>query len=114
MINEIMFDTQSVKDELGEWLELYNPGDSEVDLSGWSLRDEFSNAHTIDGTLTIAPKQYLVLGRHGGNDNGNYQADHVYGEDFKLANSGDSIILEDADGIEIDKVSILNDTSGQS
>ncbi len=36
-INEIMYDPASGNDE---WVELYNPGDSEVNVSGWTLMDE--------------------------------------------------------------------------
>jgi len=36
MINEIMYDPASGDDE---WIELYNPGDSEVNVSEWTLMD---------------------------------------------------------------------------
>lgn len=103
VINEIMFDSKAVSDELGEWIELYNPGDAAVDLSGWTLRDQGSNTHTI-GSLSIAAGQYLVLGRNGSSANGNYDADYVYGEDFKLSNDGDAVVVEDGDGNTIDSV----------
>ena len=97
VINEIMFDPKAVGDDFGEWLELYNPSSKAVDLSGWTLRDQVSNTHTLDN-LSIGAGQYLVLGRYGATDaNGNYDADYVYGEDFKLSNDGDSVIVEDAD-----------------
>jgi len=104
VINELMFDPNAVADELGEWLELYNPGDSAIDLTGWTLRDESSNVHVIDDAVSIAPGQYLVLGRNGSVNNGDYEADYVYGEDFKLSNGGDAVILEDHDGKQIDSV----------
>ncbi len=105
VINEIMANPSAVLDEAGEWLELVNPGNEAVDLEGWTLRDGGNNSHTIGESLVVAPGGYLVLGRYGvTQDNGGYTADYVYGEDFALANAGDSVILEDEAQALVDSV----------
>ncbi|MEK6876145.1 MAG: lamin tail domain-containing protein, partial [Nanoarchaeota archaeon] len=49
VINEIMADP--IADEtLNEWLELYNDGNRDVNVSGWSIGDDNDN-DTIEGGL---------------------------------------------------------------
>ncbi|MBN4059206.1 lamin tail domain-containing protein [Endomicrobium sp. AH-315-J14] len=110
IINEIMYNPDLVTDELGEYVEIYNAGDKSVDLAGVVLKDETDNEHTIEGPLSIAPGDFLVLGRNGDKgQNGDYTADYVYGEDFRLSNaSGDAVILLAPNGDLIDSVLYKN------
>ncbi len=61
VITELLFDPKAVSDSKGEWLELYNPGVTEVDLDGWKLQTK-SKAHTIKGPLKIASKAHIAIG----------------------------------------------------
>lgn len=84
-LNEIM----SNPSEGVEWIELYNYGDSTVDLNGWVLCD----ARTIRCTLAtldhlLAPHEWLVI-----NMSSNY-----------LNNTGDRVTLTDAYGVLVDEV----------
>ncbi len=44
-----------------DWLEIYNGGESPVDLSGWYLADSNNNVSMIPSGLSIAPGAFLVL-----------------------------------------------------
>src|SRR3989338_2243702 len=72
-----------------EFIELYNSGDEEVDLTGWQLVDESGQTHTIDGS--IGAKRYYAW----------YRSDTK----ISLNNTGDTISLLQPDGTELDSIS---------
>ncbi len=37
VINEIIQNPDAVSDSAGEWFELYNPTDSDIDIDGWTI-----------------------------------------------------------------------------
>ncbi len=121
VINEIMKDPVAVVDTAGEWFELYNPGDSEVDINGWTIKDDDFDSHVIDngGPLIIASDGYLVLGRNSDSlANGGVEVDYVY-DGILLANSDDEVVMVYSDGAsEVDRVvyneSDFPDESGKS
>lgn len=50
VLNEIMYDpiaTESASMPDGEWVELYNNGGSNIDVSGWYIKDSAANVRTI-------------------------------------------------------------------
>ncbi len=111
VINEIMQNPAAVDDDKGEWFELFNPGDSDVDINGWVIKDDGTDYHTIDngGPLVISAGGYLVLGI---NDtlavNGGVSVDYVYSS-FVLGNSSDEVVLVYSDGVsEVDRVNYDN------
>ena len=95
VINEVELNPPGV-DAGNEWVELYNPIDQVIDLSGWTL----STTHGATVTLmmgeeaTIKPKGYLVLS---------------YWDQW-LDNEDESIILRDDAGNIIDSTPKLTDT----
>lgn len=106
IVNEIIQDPKAVSDTKGEWIELYNAGDADVDINGWMIRDNGSNMHVIDNgePLVVPAMGYLVLGRNvNEEENGGAPVDYAY-SNFTLGNSGDEIILLDADSLEVDRV----------
>lgn len=106
VINEIMQNPAAVSDAKGEWFELYNMGDEDVDINGWRIADNGSDEHVIDGggPLLVPAKGYLVLGKNANQeDNGGISIDYQYG-DFTLGNSDDEVIVLDADSLEVDRV----------
>ena len=65
LINEVMSSNGStLQDENGDssdWLEIYNPGDAEVSLSGWALSDSTNLWKWRFADATIAPREFLVV-----------------------------------------------------
>lgn len=91
VINEFVSDPNTDEDE---WIELYNKGSSEVNLTGWTIEDNTGSTYgsgggntTLDG-LVISGKGYLVL-------------DDVLG--FGLNQNDDIIILKEGDEV-VDQV----------
>lgn len=104
LITEFLADPNAVKDEVGEWLELYNADTVAVNLNGWTLADLDSDRHTITQDLLMQPGQYLVLARNGDTTvNGGVTAAYIY-QSLALANSNDELILLAPDGAEVDRV----------
>ena len=106
IVNEIMQDPSAVSDTNGEWFEVYNPTGSPIDIDGWTIKDDGSDSHVINngGSLNIPAGGYLVLGRNAdSNTNGGVSVAYQY-SGFYLANGDDEVILEDTNGIEINRV----------
>jgi hypothetical protein len=109
VITEMMIDPFAVDDTKGEWFELYNAGESQVNLNGWRIEDQGSDSHTISDDVLIDPGQYIVLGRSSVTDsndenyNGGVNVAYTYSA-FPLANSEDEIILYDTFDNQIDSV----------
>ncbi|MDY7039861.1 MAG: lamin tail domain-containing protein, partial [Chloroflexota bacterium] len=106
VINEIMQNPDAVGDSVGEWFELYNADDTDVDINGWTIRDDGSDSHTINngGPLIVPAYSFLVLARNGDPViNGGLLADYVYSS-FALGNSDDEVVLLDTSLQEIDRV----------
>lgn len=84
LINEFVADPVSGEKE---WVELYNPTDSIVDLSGWTLSDGVGII--ASPTSTIDSQDFFVIET----------------ESSKLNNSGDIIILKNSSSTIVDQVS---------
>ena len=106
VISEIMQNPSAVSDDNGEYFEIFNAGDSVVDISGFTISDNDFDSHVIDngGPLLIAPGSYLVLGRNADTaSNGGVMVDYQY-SGITLANGADEIVLTDTLGREVDRV----------
>ncbi len=108
VINEIMQNPSIVSDANGEWFELYNNGDTDVDINGWSITDADSDSQVVDngGPLMITAGGYLVLGVNADMmTNGGVEIDYQYdGGSWFLSNGADEVIIYDAMGTEVDMV----------
>ncbi|HEY3351918.1 MAG TPA: lamin tail domain-containing protein [Polyangia bacterium] len=107
VVSEIMMQPSHVSDAMGEWFEVYNPGDAPVNLRGWELKDTGPDLHTIATDVIVPAKGYAVLGNNQSYaTNGGVVVNYQYAN-FILANPGndgkDEIILR-ANGVEIDRV----------
>ena len=96
VINEV--DTNPFGDDsqsISEWVELYNPTDSDVDLSGWEIASTtiLKKTFTIpDGTI-ISPGDFLL-----------YTHQTIW-----FTDSNESVELRNSDGIIIDKTPLITD-----
>jgi hypothetical protein len=104
LINEIQ--TASLNDEKEEFIELYNPTDSDIDLTGWYLHRKtktgsnystYASSTLFSGKI-ISSKGYLLVARTG------YFSDLA---DISVSNpltNDNSIVLKNPDGEIVDKV----------
>lgn len=93
-ITELMVNPSAVADNVGEWLELYNYGETAINLKGWYLDDQDFDTHQISTDLVIQPKQYVTLGNNpDAATNGGVLIDYVYPKEWVLANGEDEIVL---------------------
>lgn len=110
VITEIMQNPSGVSDDFGEWFELYNTTASNIDLNGWTIKDDGSNTFTITTSLIVPSGGYISLGRGGVTDptdpefNGGITHDFVYDPGFLLSNNSDEIIVLAPGDILIDEV----------
>ncbi len=85
-----------------DWIELYNMGDSAVDLTGWYLSDDTNNL--IQWTFpskSIAPGEFLVIFASGQDTVAYTDSLGYLHTTFKLSGSGENVILTESDGITI-------------
>ncbi len=120
IITEIMQDPVAVGDGSGEWFEVYNNDDVDVDMLNWTIKDDGSNSHTIASSLIVPSKGFAVLGINDDQaSNGGFVCDYVY-SGFTLANGDDEVVLILPDGVtEVDRVNydggpVWPDPSGSS
>lgn len=74
--------------ESSDWVELYNPSNADVSLSGWTLWDTGVTAIKTLGASDVIPAQGWLRISAGN----------------RLNRDGDTIILKDADDVEIDRI----------
>jgi predicted secreted protein len=101
-INEIMYNpsTEQGSDANMEWIELYNKDTEAVNISGWTV----DNNPISDNVMQ--PGDYVVLARNKTAFDAYYGAlpCSVIDVTFVLANTGDTIVLENRTGAEVDNV----------
>lgn len=87
-------------EEFDDWIELYNNGSSDIDLSGYFLSDKTDNPEKWsfpDGT-TIPGNGYLII---WADEDGSQDGLHA---NFKLSASGEDILLSDPDVVLLDMI----------
>ena len=82
VVTEIMDDPYAVDMDRGEWIELYNAGDIDLNLYGWRVADSLGDGFLIDIDLILESGGYAVLAvdadpdRNGGVDPVDYSYDY--------------------------------------
>jgi hypothetical protein len=90
------------EDDLREWVELYNPNASAVDLAGWRLQDCAGNLAPLRGS--VPARGYVVVARSLDRAaNGGVRADAEMGALF-LPNGYGNVLLFDNDNALVDQV----------
>jgi len=112
-------------DNYNEWIEIFNPSNKSINISGWSISDNFSN-DTIEGDFdnfngsTIIPAMsYAIIADHGTKIYENFSIPNsttcLYIDDKSigngLGNNGDKLILRNNKSEIIDSVKWIENYS---
>ncbi|MBI4032403.1 lamin tail domain-containing protein [Candidatus Berkelbacteria bacterium] len=113
-ISEVYYDVASDKgsDTPNEWVELYNPTNSSVNLTGWELCDA-SDCDTLPSGTTIPAKSFLVVTPNASTFtfwSVPAAAQVVLGESLSLSNAGDQVSLKNASAATVDALSYGSNT----
>jgi hypothetical protein len=106
VINEINYNSSDDYNS-DDWVELINPGETEIDISDWILKDDDNNhGYTIPDETVIQPNNYLVLAKDMDLFSSSYpDINNVIGPfDFGLSGGGDQVRIFDNAGVLIDSV----------
>ena len=115
IINEVMYDPNT-NDNYNEWIELYNPTNQSINISGWNIIDNFAEDDLEgdfdhgNGTTIIPPHGYAIISDHGTTIYENFsisdKAVRIYVDDASigngLGNDQDKLILKNSTGQIID------------
>ena len=107
VINE--FNYKSAKDfDTGDWVELYNNSDDDVDLSGWILKDDDdSHQFIFPDNLIIPARGYLVVCEESDKFSSLFPdvTEYIGDIPFGFGKKSDAIRLYNKEGILIDSLS---------
>lgn len=102
VINEVAW-MGSTSDSLNEWIELYNNTDAAISLTGWRIVDD-NGAQIYNLSGTIAARGYYLIEAAA---NATNVTGDVAASSMSLANTGDSLELQNATGARVDVVNSL-------
>ncbi len=108
VINEFMASNDvtaaDVDGEFDDWIELYNNGNTSIDLGGYFLSDDETDLMrwVFPADVTIGAGEYLIIWADDDEDQEGLHAN------FKLSAGGESVILSDATGVILDQVSYVD------
>lgn len=107
VFNEINFKSGVAK-PADDWVEIYNPGTTEVDMSGWLFTDSNNkNKYFFNNGLVLKPNSYIVVAQDINSFKSNYpDVNNVVGSfEFGLSSDGEFLRLYNKAGSLIDSVS---------
>lgn len=111
VINEIMYNFGFNLDKLesGNWIELYNTTNNNINLNGWQIQFGI-NTYTITNK-SIAANGYLVASSKDSLMAINYPGTPLLGESlgFGLDDAGENIKIFDANNVLVDEVTYTDD-----
>ena len=110
VINEIMYNpTDALGGTYNEWIELYNPTNELINLTGWKVADP--NNHTLEilSSEVIEPQGYFILAKKPENFSQYYNVTcPIAKAAFYLSNEGEQILLKNSSGDIIDSLTYSN------
>ena len=112
VLSELMVDPSVVYDIHGEWFELYNTASYDIEIEGYTLRDEDYDTWVIDVSMVVpAHSYYLVCADTAPGTNGGvagcdawFHRPELPPPGMAFGNEGDEVILVRPDGVEIDRL----------
>ena len=90
-----------------EYVELFNPGTTAIDLSGWRLQNCADLSVELGGTIE-AGGYFVIAGSRVQSENGGLRADFEL-ESLQLSNDRGSLLLVDNEGQLVDQVRYLDE-----
>ncbi|GAB5535914.1 MAG: hypothetical protein Rubg2KO_21630 [Rubricoccaceae bacterium] len=119
VVNELLAsNTATLSDpdfgDFADWIELYNPASSAVDVGGYTITDDLTETarwRIPDGT-TIEPGGYLIL--WADDEDAHPPATSALHTDFKLSAGGEQVGLYDASGAVVDTLTYGEQTTDVS
>ena len=108
IINEVMASNGFYESgHAWDWVELYNDGDSTVDLSGWGFMDSKKDLYkfTFPDGAKLKSGEYVTIWCTG-KENKTPGKDKEFYADFKISASGEKLRLTNADEEEIQKLEL--------
>ena len=115
VINEVYYDAiQSGTDTNYEWVELYNPGGSSVNISEWVLEDNSTTDELPPSTIDSGEFLIVATTESGFTTNfPSFTGNVIYIGPIGggLSNTGDRLIIRDSEGVVVDSMSYGNNNS---
>ena len=112
IINEINYNSNS-DHESGDWVEIYNPGELDIDISGWIFKDENDDhSYPFPDETILESNKYIIIANNVESFFTFYESSiSVIGPfDFGLGGGGDEVKIYNNEGILIDSVNYDDDT----
>ena len=106
VINEINYNS-SEDHESGDWIEIFNPGDMDIDVSGYKLKDDDNDhSYNLPDETIIPSGEYLVISNdlEAFSELYSNQIPIVGPFDFGFGGGGDEVRIFDLEGVLIDSV----------
>ncbi|MDW3176481.1 MAG: lamin tail domain-containing protein [Acidimicrobiia bacterium] len=106
VINEIYYNPPITDDADAEFLELYNPGATAIDLTGYTLDDSGSELAGTTLTLSgsLAANSYAIITPVGYDAMARWGVEPIAFAAFGLSGGGDSLTLRDSVGAIVDQL----------
>lgn len=99
LLNEVLSSSNG-SDETGEWIEVFNSNNFEVDLSGWKIKDTAGTSKTFEISKKVPALGFLVFTRPE--------------TKITLNNDGDGLVLQNPNNEIIDSVEFSKSAKGVS
>lgn len=118
IVSEVMPDPAKVTDTRGEWFEVYNTRQDDINLASLIVRSEGGTAgekYIVTTDAIIPAKGFFVFGRNADTTlNGGFTANLAWGTALSLGNASDYLRLELPDGTLLAGLSWSSSVSGRS
>jgi len=106
MMTEVMYDLEGT-DTGREWIEVYNAGSSPVDMADWKLFEANTSHRLTAESASVIPAQgFAIIADNTAKfltDNPSFSG-VLFDSTFSLSNEGETLILRDGSGTDIDSV----------
>jgi len=107
VINEVMssnvFTLSTAEGKYEDWIELYNTGDSTVDLSGFGISDNYSQPFKwVFPATTLQPHAYMAV---FASEEDRKDTDPMH-TNFKISANGEAIFLHNSAGVLVDMCNV--------